>query len=102
MYAVIQASGRQYRVVEGDVIVLNRQAGKAGDAIEFSKVVLVENDGNIRVGESVKTAKVTGKILSQAALKKVRTYRFRKHKNTQKTVGHRPQVTRVAIEKIQA
>jgi large subunit ribosomal protein L21 len=102
MYAVIQASGRQYRVSEGDVIVLQRQSGKAGDTIEFPKVVLVENDGNVRVGESVKTAKVTGRILSQGTGKKLRTYRFRKHKNTQKTVGHRPKVTKVSIEKIQA
>ncbi len=102
MYAVIQASGRQYRVAEGDVIVLQRQAGKAGDSIEFPKVLLVGNDGNVRAGESVKTAKVTGKILSQSSGRKVRVYRFRKHKNTQKTVGHRPKVTRVSIEKIEA
>lgn len=100
MYAVIQASGRQYRVAEGEVIQLQRIAGQAGDPVEFPQVLLVENDGNIRVGGDVKTAKVIGKIVAQTAGKKIRSYTYRKHKNTQKTVGHRPKITRVSIEQI--
>ena len=40
MYAVIQTSGKQYRVSEGDVITVDRVQGEPGDAITFSKVVL--------------------------------------------------------------
>jgi large subunit ribosomal protein L21 len=102
MYAVIKASGRQYRVAEGDVITLQRQVGQPGDGVEFADVMLVENEGNIQVGQAVKSAKVTGKILDQTKGKKIRYYRFKRRKNTQKTVGHRPKTTKVTIEKIHA
>lgn len=101
MYAVIQASGRQYRVSEGDIIQLQRIPGEAGDPVEFPQVLLLEKDGSIQVGQDVKTAKVTGKILSQELGKKVRLYRYKRRKNTQRTKGHRPKISRVAIEKIE-
>jgi len=100
MYAVIKAAGRQYRVSEGDVISLLRIPGEPGESVDFSQVVLVEKDGNIQAGDSVKTARVTGKILQQTAGKKVHYYRFRRRKDTQKTAGHRAKITKVGIEKI--
>src|SRR5258708_3310654 len=101
MYAVIQAGGKQYKVSEGDVITVNRLKGNPGDAIEFSQVVMLENNGQLRVKQSeVKGVKVTGKIVAKTKGKKIRVFRYRRRKNTMKTKGSRPQFTTVSIEKI--
>ena len=101
MYAVIQAGGKQYKVSEGDVITVNRLKGNPGDPIEFSQVVMLENNGQLRVKKSeVKGIKVTGTIVAKTKGKKIRVFRYRRRKNTMKTKGSRPQFTTVSIEKI--
>ena len=101
MYAVIQAGGKQYKVSEGDVITVDRLKGNPGDPIEFSQVVMLENNGQLRVKKSeVKGIKVTGTIVAKTKGKKIRVFRYRRRKNTMKTKGSRPQFTTVSIEKI--
>ena len=101
MYAVIQAGGKQYRVSVGDVITLPRLKGNTGDAIEFTHVVMLEKNGQLRIKQSeVKGTKVTGKILAKTHGKKIRVFRYRRRKNTMRTKGSRPQYTTVSIEKI--
>jgi len=101
MYAVIQAGGKQYKVSEGDIITIDRLKGEAGDPVEFSHVVMLENNGQLRVKQSeTKGAKVTGKILGKTQGKKIRVFRYRRRKNTMKTKGSRPKFTTVSIEKI--
>lgn len=101
MYAVIQTSGKQYRVSEGDVIKVDRLKGNPGDPIQFTEVVMLENNGQLRVKKTdVSGVKVTGKILGMMQGKKIRVFRYRRRKNTMKTKGSRPKYTTVSIEKI--
>jgi large subunit ribosomal protein L21 len=101
MYAVIKTGGKQYRVAEGDVIKVDRLGGNPGDAIEFSQVLLLEDNGKLRLKQDeVKKAKVQGKILVNSQGKKIRVFRYTRRKNTMKTKGSRPKFTSVTIEKI--
>ena len=101
MYAVIQAGGKQYRVAEGDVIKVDRLQGKPGDTIEFTQVVLLETDGQLKAKKAdVKNIKVTGKIVGNTQGKKIRVFRYRRRKNTMRTKGSRPKHTTVSIQKI--
>ena len=102
MYAVIKAGGKQYKVSEGDVITVNRLTGKPGDAVEFDKIVLLENNGQLKAQQAeIKGAKVTGKIVANTHGKKIRVFRYRRRKNTMRTKGSRPKYTTVSIVKIQ-
>lgn len=101
MYAVIQAGGKQYKVSEGDLITVNRLKGNPGDEVQFDKVVMLDQDGQLRVKKSeIGTAKVTGKIIGNASGKKIRVFRYRRRKNTMRTKGSRPKFTTVSIQKI--
>jgi large subunit ribosomal protein L21 len=101
MYAVIKASGRQYRVAEGDVITVYGFEGKPGDAIQFPEVILVEKDGQLKAGmrENV-GAMVQGRIVAHRKGEKIRVYRYRKRKNVSRTKGSRQHLTAIAIDKI--
>lgn len=101
MYAVIQTGGKQYRVSEGDVIKTDRLEGNPGDAIEFTQVILLENDGLLKVKKNeISGMKVVGKIVANQQGKKIRVFRYKKRKNTMRTKGSRPKYTTVSIEKI--
>jgi large subunit ribosomal protein L21 len=101
MYAVIKASGRQYRVSEGDVITVFGFEGKPGDTVEFPEVILLEQDGQVKAGRKMNAgAKVQGRVVGHRRGEKIRVYRFRKRKNVSRTKGSRQNLTSVSIEKI--
>ena len=101
MYAVIKASGRQYRVSEGDVITVYGFEKKPGEAVEFSEVVLLEREGQIKAGtKETSGIKVQGRVVAHRKGEKIRVYRYRRRKNVSRTKGSRQQLTAIAIEKI--
>lgn len=103
MYAIIEASGRQYRVQEGMTLFTERQNGLSnGDEIVFDKVLLVRDGEETKVGRPyVDGAKVVGKVVSHGRDKKVLIVKFGPRKNFDRVNGHRQWFTEVTIEKIE-
>ena len=63
MYAIIKTGGKQYKVAEGDVIMVEKLSAAEGEAVVFDEVLTVVNDGDVKVGKPVvEGAKVTGKV----------------------------------------
>jgi len=103
MYAVIKTGGKQYRVEPGDVVTLERLDGDAGDGVKFDEVLLVDADGEMKIGTpSVNGAAVSGTIVEQGRARKVIVFKFRRRKNYKKKNGHRQYFTRVQIDQISA
>lgn len=101
MYAVIKTGGKQHRVSEGDVVVVEKIAGAKGDAIVFDQVLMVGNEGDIRIGRpTVDGATVTGEILSQTKASKLVVFKTKKRKGYMKKNGHRQQLTSMKIREI--
>ena len=101
MYAVIKTGGKQHKVSEGDVIAIEKINGGKGDAIVFDQVLMVEKDGDIRIGRPVvEGAKVTGEILAQTKADKLIVFKMKKRKGFHKKNGHRQQLTSMRIKEI--
>lgn len=101
MYAVIKTGGKQHRVIEGDVIAIEKIVGDRGDAFVFDQVLMVEKEGDIRVGRPVvEGAKVVGEILAQTKGDKLIVYKTKKRKGYHKKNGHRQQLTSMKIREI--
>ena len=101
MYAVIKTGGKQHKVSEGDVIAIEKINGGKGDAIVFDQVLMVEKEGDIRVGRPVvEGAKVTGEILAQTKGDKLIVFKMKKRKGYHKKNGHRQQLTSMRIKEI--
>ena len=101
MYAVIKTGGKQHKVSEGDVIAIEKIDGGKGDAIVFEEVLMVEKDGDIRIGRPVvEGAKVTGEILAQTKGDKLIVFKMKKRKGYHKKNGHRQQLTSMRIKEI--
>ena len=97
MYAIIESGGKQHKVVEGEVLRLEKLDAAAGDSVSFDKVLLVSNDGDLSVGAPYVEASVTAEVLEQGRHKKIRIIKFKRRKHHDKQQGHRQYYTEVKI-----
>ncbi len=105
MYAVIEDSGQQFRVCEGDVLDVDlRELAENEKEVSFDRVLLVSDDADIKVGTPlVDGAKVTAEVVQDEVKgEKVHIYRLRRRKSSRKKTGHRQRYLRVKISKIEA
>ena len=103
MYAIIKTGGKQYKVAEGDVIMVEKLAAGEGEAVVFDQVLTVVNDADVKIGTPVvEGAKVTGKVEAQGKDKKILVFKYKAKSNYRKRQGHRQPFTKVDIEKIEA
>jgi large subunit ribosomal protein L21 len=101
MYAVIKTGGKQHRVSEGDVIAIEKISGGKGESIVFDQVLMVEKEGDIRIGRPVvEGARVVGEILAQTQGDKITIFKMKKRKGYHKKTGHRQQLTSMKIREI--
>lgn len=104
MFAIIQASGRQFRVEPGAIIAIDgHNAGDAGGEVSFDQVLLVSTDaGDVTAGTPfVAGARVVGVIGELDKTKKIRVFKKKRRKQYRRTKGHRSLLTRVRITDIQ-
>jgi len=103
MYAVIKTGGRQYRVMQGETLRVEKLAGDVGAAIKFEEVLLVGSGEDISLGaQFVAGAMVAATIKSHGRGEKIRIIKFRRRKHHQKQMGHRQYYTEVEIGEIHA
>ncbi|PLX24550.1 MAG: 50S ribosomal protein L21 [Salinivirgaceae bacterium] len=101
MYAIVEIAGQQFKVEKDQKIYVHRLDGNEGDVVDFDKVLLVDEDGQVKVGTpAVKGAKVSGKILAHVKGDKVKVFKKKRRKGYQKMNGHRQLFTSVQIESI--
>jgi large subunit ribosomal protein L21 len=101
MYAVIRSGGKQYRVAPGQTIRLESVAGEVGAKVELGDVLLVENEGNVQVGNPlIANAKIEATVLEQDRHKKILVFKKKRKKQYRRTQGHRQDYTAVRIDNI--
>ena len=98
MYAIVEIAGQQFKVEEGKKIFVHRLEVGEGDQIDFDKVLLIEDDGKIMIGEpTIKDAYVEGKILDHMRGDKVIVFKKKRKKGYRVKNGHRQNFTQVEI-----
>jgi large subunit ribosomal protein L21 len=108
MYAVIEQGGKQYKVTDGDTVLIElTDVADDAETIEMDKVLMVADGENITVGTPyVEGAKVLGRFATtaeEAVVKGQKLYpmHFRRRKNSRRRIGHRQKHLQVTVEKIE-
>ena len=102
MFAIVETSGRQYRVQEGDTIVVDRIGAEVGETITLDRVLLVSGD-DVKVGQPVvEGAKITAKVVEHSRGDKVVTFKYTRRQRTRRRVGFRAHQTALQIASIEA
>jgi large subunit ribosomal protein L21 len=103
MYAVLETGGKQYRVAAGDTLEIERLDAPAGQPYTFDRVLLVNQDGKVKVGApTVAQASVLANVVEHKRGEKKIAFKMKRRKGYHKTIGHRQELTVVKVKEINA
>ena len=101
MYAIVDIAGQQFKVEKDQKVFVHRLDAEEGAKVSFDQVLLVDNDGDVKVGvPTVSGAKVSATVLSHVRGDKVFSFQKKRRKGYQKLNGHRQDLTQIKVEEI--
>lgn len=101
MYAIVEISGKQYKVEKDMVLNVDKIKGHNSGEVTVDKVLMCVNGEQVLVGQPyLANVKIVAKVLGVVKGKKVRGVKFHKRKNYQRTMGHRTQYLHLKIEEL--
>lgn len=101
MYAIVDIAGQQFKVEKDKKVYVHRLKNEEGQNVEFDKVLLLDNNGQINIGNPIiKGASITAKVLEHVKGDKVLVFKKKRRKGYQKLNGHRQSFTQILIEDI--
>jgi large subunit ribosomal protein L21 len=101
MYAIVEIAGQQFKVERGNKVFVHRLQANEGDKLEFDRVLLIDNDGKIAVGNpTVDGAKVAATVIEHRKGDKVIVFKKKRRKGYQKWNNHRQSFTQILVQGI--
>ena len=98
MFAVIKTGGKQYKVAEDDIIIVEKLEAEEGKKVTFGDVLMRGSGGDVKVGEPlIDGASVTGEVIEQRQGKKILVFKKKRRRNYRRKRGHRQLETVVRI-----
>jgi len=101
MFAIVEVAGKQYKVEKDQQLYVNKLQNQSGDSLEFNDVMLVDNDGKVKVGTpNIKGASVSATVIEHVKGDKVIVFKKKRRKGFKTRNGHRQDFTKIQIEGI--
>ena len=101
MYVIVEIAGQQFKAEKGRKLYVHRLSGEVDSSVSFDKVLLTDNDGQVKVGAPVvEGASVKAKILKHLKNDKVIVFKKRRRKGYRVKNGHRQCLTQILVEDI--
>ena len=101
MYVIVDIQGQQFKVEADQKLFVHRLNAERGSEVEFEKVMLIDNDGQITIGSpTVEGAKVVLEVISHVKGDKVLIFKKKRRKGYRKLNGHRQQFSEVRVKEI--
>jgi len=100
VYAIVRSGGRQHKVAVGDVVEVDRLAGKAGTTIELPALLVVDGDAVTSDAWVLEGVKVSAEIVAEVKAPKIDIIKFKNKTGYRVRAGHRQKYTRVKVTSI--
>lgn len=98
MYAIIKSGGKQYRVEQDAVVLVDRLEGNAGDKVELGEVLLYSDGKDVKLGSPlVDGVKIAAEIVEQVRGDKIIVFKKKRRQNYRRKNGHRQEMTQLKI-----
>lgn len=97
MYAVLVTGGKQYRVMEGETLRVELLDAEAGSELKFDNVLMLGGSDGVTIGDALKGATVSAKVVGHGRADKIKIVKFRRRKHHRKQMGHRQHYTEIQI-----
>lgn len=99
MFAIVKVGGKQYRVEEGQQVLVDRLDAAEGATVELPSL-LVADGADLRLAADGKDAKVTAVVVEHLRGPKIRISRFKPKRGFRKQAGFRAALTKLEVQKI--
>ena len=103
MCAIVEINGQQFKAEQGQKLFVHHiKDSEEGQTVEFEKVLLVDNEGSIKVGApTVDGAKVVCEVVNPLVKgDKVIVFKMKRRKDYRKKNGHREQFTQIEVKQV--
>ena len=100
MYAIVKVAGCQYLVKEGDVVTVPQLESEPGTTVPLDVLFLRTDDKAVVGSPTVPGAQVEAEVIDHIRAAKVTIYKFIRRENYRRKKGHRQQLTRIKIARI--
>ena len=97
MYAIVDIKGKQFKVEKDQELLVPKINKEIGSKIEFDKILLTNDDGEISTKSSLK---ITAEVLSHEKGDKVLVFKMKRRKGYQKKNGHKQDYTKIKIQNL--
>jgi large subunit ribosomal protein L21 len=98
-YAIVKVGGKQYRVEEGDSILVDRLSADEGDKVDLEPLLFADGDKSVLDGGGVKVQAV---VTGHEKGKKIHGLKFKPKRGYKRRYGARAHLTRIEISSIKA
>jgi large subunit ribosomal protein L21 len=103
MYAIVRTGGKQYRVEEGQYLLVDRLSAEEGSKVELEPLLVAGGTGDPVMDKAgLGKVTVTATVTAHERGKKIRIVKFKPKRGYKRTAGHRSELTRITIESIKA
>ena len=96
MYAIVKTGGKQYRVEEGQTLLVERLPGDAGATVDLEPL-LYASGGESLFGDKLGTVSVQATVVGHERGEKLRVFKFKPKRGYKRTAGHRQELTRLQV-----
>lgn len=97
VYAIVRAGGRQEKVSVGDVLIIDKVSGEAGDAVELTPLMVVDGTTVTTDGDALAKVKVTAEVVKAAKGPKIVIQKYKNKTGYKKRQGHRQPLTVIKV-----
>jgi large subunit ribosomal protein L21 len=98
MYAIVKTGGKQYRVEEGQTLLVERLPGDAGAKLDLETLLLAGDEALF--GDKLGKASVAAEVVEHLRGPKLRVNKFKPKRGYRRKMGHRQELTRIRVTKI--
>jgi len=99
-YAVVKTGGKQYRVVEGQTLLVERLAVEEGATLDLQPLLVTGGDQPVFDADGLGRASVQATVLGHERGEKLRVFKFKPKRGYKRRTGHRQELTRIQITTI--
>jgi large subunit ribosomal protein L21 len=99
MYAIVKTGGKQYRVEQGQSLLVERLAADDGAKVELEPLLYVDGS-EVLHGDDLGKVKVEAKVLAHERGRKLRVVKFKPKRGYRRRTGHRQELTRLEVTAI--
>ena len=99
MYAIVKTGGKQYRVSEGQSLLIERLPADDGATVELTPLLVVDGS-DVLDGDGLSGVTVSARVVGHERGPKLRVVKFKPKRGYKRRTGHRQELTRIEITEV--